>query len=383
MTHLRDSSLPGRQPHSDGIDLLRGLSVVWVILFHLQLRMPFETTPLGARLPPEIFNAVLRSGYYGVVIFFAISGFLITTTSLRRWGRLDTINPVDFYVLRLTRIWPCLIALLAVLCLLHLLAADGFVVTTVPLYRALLAALSFHVNWLEAATGYLPGSWDILWSLAVEEMFYFVFPLLCLIARTPGRLVAMLCVFVVLGPLARTVLTDNDLWADKSYLSGVDAIALGCIAALVSQRVRDRPALRGACLAAGVLLFALIFVFRRQTSELGLTALGLNVTALALAVCLMLIALQDRRLAFGACALAVTAPIRWFGRNSYEVYLSHMLVITPLASLAPAAGSDTVPALMFFLAGLVLSGITGDLIARFYSAPLNAGLRSLYGQRPG
>lgn len=381
MKHLRDSSLPGRQPHSDGIDVLRGLSVVWVILFHLQLRMPFETTPLGTRLPPEIFNAVFRSGYYGVIVFFAISGFLITTTSLRRWGRLDTIHPADFYVLRLTRIWPCLMALLAVLSLLHLLSADGFVITTVPLYRALLAALAFHINWLEAATGYLPGSWDILWSLAVEEMFYLVFPLLCLAARTPGRLVAMLCVFVVLGPFARTVLTDNDLWADKSYLSGADAIALGCIAALFAHRMKERPTVRRACLAAGMMLFVLIFVFRRQTGELGLTALGLNVTALALAVCLMLMALQDRRLAFGAFASTITAPIRWFGRNSYEVYLSHMLVITPLASLSPAAGSGTLPALMFFLAGLLLSGMTGDLIARFYSMPLNAGLRNRYRQR--
>lgn len=64
---------------------------------------------------------------------------------------------------------------------------------------------------LEAQRGYLPGSWDILWSLSVEEMFYLFFPLIC---RALGRgklLVAALLLFVALGPFARTVLAQGGI----------------------------------------------------------------------------------------------------------------------------------------------------------------------------
>ena len=58
---------------------------------------------------------------------------------------------------------------------------DNFDVSpkTGGLGRALVAALTFHINYLEATRGYLPGSWDILWSLSVEEAFYLFFPLIC------------------------------------------------------------------------------------------------------------------------------------------------------------------------------------------------------------
>ena len=60
----------------------------------------------------------------------------------------------------------------------------------VGLPRALFSALTFHLNWLEAKTGYLPANWDVMWSLSVEEMFYLFFPLVCLVfvgERSPLR----------------------------------------------------------------------------------------------------------------------------------------------------------------------------------------------------
>ena len=81
---------------------------------------------------------------------------------------------------------------------------------------------------LEARRGYLPGNWDVLWSLSVEEVFYLAFPL---IARVFGRgklFVAILLGFVALGPVARTVLAHgNETWREYSYFGGMDAIALG------------------------------------------------------------------------------------------------------------------------------------------------------------
>jgi peptidoglycan/LPS O-acetylase OafA/YrhL len=101
--------------------------------------------------------------------FFVVSGFLITSTMLRRWGSIGEVNVRDFYLLRFARIAPLLLLLLVVLSVLDLIHVKGFVVSQKigGLGRALLAAVTFHINLLEARRGYLPSSWDILWSLSL------------------------------------------------------------------------------------------------------------------------------------------------------------------------------------------------------------------------
>lgn len=361
---------------NDAIDLLRGLSIILVVLFHIQLRIPFEASAIGALLPREVFNPLFRSGYYAVVVFFVISGFLITSTSLRRWGSLGAVPAGPFYLMRFARIGPCLALLLLVLAVLHLAGADGFVVETVPLGRALLAAATVHLNWLEAQTGYLPGAWDVLWSLSVEEAFYLCFPLLCLGARRPAVFVVAMLAFVALGPFARVGFTANEIWADKSWLSGADGIALGCLAAWAAHRRPPGRAAGRICLAAGLALTLLVFMFRRQVFQLGLTDLGLNVTVLEVGIALMLVGLRGQR--WGLPARRVTAPLRWFGRNSYEVYLTHMLVLTPLAPLFAVTGQAPDMAPLWFLGLLLLSGLAGAIVARLWSEPLNRVIRARF-----
>src|SRR6202040_1279454 len=148
-------------------------------------------------------------------IFFAVSGFLITSTALRRWGIPSKIRLRDFYLLRVARIAPMLLALLAVLTVLHYANILPFVVSekTGGIGRALLAALTLHVNLLQAQRGWLPANWGVLWSLSVEEMFYLFFPLVaCFFGRSKFFL-AILLSFVALGPFARTVFArGNEVW---------------------------------------------------------------------------------------------------------------------------------------------------------------------------
>ena len=134
-----------------------------------------------AKVPYHPISALVWNGQSGVQIFFAVSGFLITAMALKRWGSLPEVKIRDFYLLRFARIAPLLLALLVILSGLDLAHVENFVVTprTGGLGRALLAALTFHVNVLEATRGYLPANWDILWSLSVEEAFYFFFPIVC------------------------------------------------------------------------------------------------------------------------------------------------------------------------------------------------------------
>jgi peptidoglycan/LPS O-acetylase OafA/YrhL len=113
--------------------------------------------------------------------------------------------------------------------MLHLAHVEDFVIRkkVASLGTALLAALTFRINVLEATRGYLPGNWDILWSLSVEEMFYLFFPLACLLFKHLRVFIAVLSIFVVLGPFGRTVLAHgNEVWHEYSYLGSMDAIAL-------------------------------------------------------------------------------------------------------------------------------------------------------------
>ncbi len=365
----------GAATRNDAIDVLRGISIILVVLFHIQLRLPVDQTVIGQFLPQEIVSPLFRSGYYGVIVFFVISGFLITTTSLRRWGELERMRTGRFYRLRFARIAPCFIALLFLLSMLHLLGIEGFTITSISLGRAAFAAATFHLNWLEAATGYLPGAWDVLWSLSVEEAFYLAFPLLCLLARDRRVFILTMLGFVILGPFARVAFTDNEIWADKSYLAGADGLAFGCLAAYAVHSLRIGRAASRISLIAGLALFLLAFVFRRQTLQLGLTGLGLNVTVLEMGVALTLVALRDQSFAAGSWRSFLTAPVRWFGRNSYEIYLTHMLVVTLLAPALILASPPTNP-LPLYAGLLLLSGLLGGIVARFFSEPMNRTLRS-------
>ena len=152
----------------DGVDVLRGLCVLQVTLHHIQLRFRLNDYPVENALPEMLNQVLFSSGYYAVIMFFVISGFLITRLSIVRWGSLGQFPVGRFYRMRAARILPCLWALILVMSTLHVAGASGFVINPerASLGEAVWAALTFHVNWLEGHRGYLPGCWDILWSLS-------------------------------------------------------------------------------------------------------------------------------------------------------------------------------------------------------------------------
>src|ERR1700689_2393877 len=263
----------GRAARLDGIDTLRGLSIIAVVLHHINLRMMFNGVSFESFLPTQMGKALFWNGANGVTVFFAISGFLITTNSMRRWGGLQHLRVFDFYRLRFARIVPLLVALLLLLSALHLAHAKGFVIPPerATLGRALLAATTFHVNVLEASRGYLPASWDILWSLSVEEMFYLFFPLACRLLGKGKLLTLFLFAFVALGPFARTVFTQgNPVWREYSYLGGMDAIALGCLTALLIPGQQLSPRLLRTLPDCGIALVALCLCFQPLVEKLPL-----------------------------------------------------------------------------------------------------------------
>jgi peptidoglycan/LPS O-acetylase OafA/YrhL len=364
----------------DAVDILRGLAIFLVLMHHVNIRLVLAKIPFAHGMPFVLNEAVFWNGHFGVQIFFAISGFLIASIALRRWGSLSSVNIGDCYLLRFARIAPPLLALLAILSALHFARLSDFVVQpkTGGLGRALVAALTFHLNLLEAWRGYLPGNWDVLWSLSVEEMFYLFFPLLARLLGRSRLFVAILLTFVVLGPFGRRVLTHgNPIWTEKSYLGGMDAIALGCLTALsVSQVHFSRRALR-VCGWLGSSLLVLILGFGPIHLLRGLDRIGLEETILAIGTCLVIIASSPTQWK----SPRVFAPLLNLGQRSYEVYLTHMFVVFAFFNLFVTISKPIWAVPVLFVVTIVTAGLLGDLVARFYSEPMNRWLRTHWGER--
>jgi peptidoglycan/LPS O-acetylase OafA/YrhL len=373
------------QPHSwmrlDGVDVLRGLAILFVLMNHVNMRLFIGHIPYTEGLPEQLVSSLVWNGQNGVQIFFAVSGFLITSTTLRRWGSLSAISVRDFYLLRIARIAPLLLLLLVILSALHAAGLEDFVISarTGGLGRALVAALTFHVNLLEARRGYLPGSWDILWSLSVEEMFYLFFPPVCRLLGRGKLMVGVLLVFVVLGPFGRTALAHgNEIWKECSYLGGMDAIALGCLTAIVLTRIQlPRSVLRMlGGLGTALLIFILGFSLRADAWHLGRS--GLDMTILAIGTCMVIAAASQTRWR----TPRIISPLVTLGQRSYEVYLTHMFVVFALFKVFVAAGKP-LPGVPFLFIGVILiAGLLGEWVARFYSEPMNRLLRKRWGEGP-
>lgn len=365
----------------DGVDILRGLAIFFVLMNHVNMRLLIARVPYTNGIPDQFVSSLVWNGQMGVQIFLAISGFLITSTTIRRWGSLSRVSVRGFYLMRFARIAPLLFLLLTVLSILHIAQFKDFVVSskTGGLAQALFAALTFHVNVLEAKRGYLPGNWDILWSLSVEEVFYFFFPLVVRLFGRGKTLIVLLIGFVALGPLARTVLTHgNEIWKEYSYLGGMDAIALGCLTALLVSRVRFSRTILWifGSLGTALLVFCLCFSLRAEAWRLDRT--GLDMTILAVGTCMIVATAAQTKWKSARAAY----PLLILGQRSYEVYLTHMFVVFALFRLFVLVGKPMSGVLPLFILVIVVAGLLGEVVARFYSEPLNHFIRHRWGNRP-
>jgi peptidoglycan/LPS O-acetylase OafA/YrhL len=362
----------------DGIDLLRGLSIFFVLMNHVNMRLLSAKVPYTKGLPAQLVYSLVWNGQFGVQMFFVISGYLITSTSLRRWGTPGSLSIKDFYILRFARIAPLMFLLLCVLSALHLAHVNGYVVSskTGGLGRALFAALTFHINVLEATRDYLPGNWDILWSLSVEEIFYLGFPVAFRRLRTKKLLVPLLVLFAIAGPFARSrSFNHNPVWREYSYLGGMDAIALGCLTAIVlASGPLSKYTIRiCGILGSALLIFVLCFSIKSYTWGLGRN--GLDMTVLALGTCLVVAAAAQSRWR----SPAALSPVLILGRNSYEIYLTHMFVVMAFSAAYIRIGKPIHGAPLLFIATITVAGALGWLVARFYSEPMNHWIRAKAG----
>ena len=170
-----------RLGHRPALDGLRGVAVALVVLFHLDL-------------------GLFTGGYLGVSVFFTLSGFLITSLLLERHARTGSLDLGRFYVRRIRRLVP---ASTATLCAIVVVSGLGGFVSTARSRGDLVAAALNVFNWRELTAGrayadLFTGDSPVahFWSLAIEEQFYVVWPLLLLGLLRLGRLTPSRVTFI-------------------------------------------------------------------------------------------------------------------------------------------------------------------------------------------
>ncbi|MEO8528645.1 MAG: acyltransferase family protein [Pseudolysinimonas sp.] len=357
-TALTSAESPTAQFRVPGLDGIRALAVATVMVFHL-------------------VPGTLVGGYLGVDIFFVVSGYLITTLLLRERAATGRISLSAFWTRRARRLLPALGALLLV-CSTAALIVSGDVL--VGLGTQVLGALTFSSNWLFIATGStyfdasVPELFRNLWSLAVEEQFYLLWPLLLVLVfvRIP-RWVRLLGIgAIAVASAVGMALLANPTDPTRVYY-GTDThafgLAIGAFLAvlLVNRRMTARVgrvslAIGGPLAIGGLLALAYLMPGDALWAYQG----GLVSVAVLTAVAIAALVVPGSRLS----RVLDLSPIRWVGVRSYGLYLWHWPVIVLLTNAYPTWSRDGLGGWALGAIALAVTLVAAALSYRFVEQPI-------------
>jgi peptidoglycan/LPS O-acetylase OafA/YrhL len=358
------------------VDFLRGVSIILVLLLHFTLAYHLSDSTLGTIFSKKVVSSITRNGNYGVTMFFVISGFLITSKSIERYKQLGNVNVLKFYLMRFARIVPTLVLLLTILVILSQTPLSIFqnsASSHVSMFTTVLSVLTFWHNVLMAKAGYFNYCINILWSLSVEEVFYFAFPILCVLFKKEKYVLPVWIALIILGPVYRSLHTDDEIIALYGYWSCFDAIALGCCAALFVTKY-NITGIQAKLLAWFAV--ALIAVTYFYSGIMDNVVFGVSLVAIGTAILLVQTYKRER---FNILSTnIVTRLVCWFGKCSYELYLFHIIILALMKTLVSREQLGQYTKVLWLLAFLVLSSLLAEIVSRFYSEPLNKKLRKLY-----
>jgi peptidoglycan/LPS O-acetylase OafA/YrhL len=205
--------------------------------------------------------------------------------------------------------------------------------------------------------------------------FLSVFSVGCAFIRPGKVLVVILLGFVLVGPLARTVLAHgNEVWKEYSYLGGMDAIALGSLTAPLLSRFRLPLRTFWVTGSIGTSLLILILAFSLRVEAWGFRAV-LDMTIISVGACMVIATVTQARWK----SPRWTSPLPNLGRRSYEVDLTHMFVVSGLFQFFVIAGKPLIGVPILFLVVIFSAGALGEVVALSYSEPLNQLIRKSWG----
>lgn len=345
-----------------GLDGLRAIAVIVVVLFHL--------TP-----------GLMIGGYLGVDVFFVVSGFIITRLLLTEHATQGGIRLGAFWVRRARRLLPALVLLLLVISSAAL-AVGGDVL--VGLGGQLAASLTFSSNWYFIVTGSdyfahtAPELFRNLWSLAVEEQFYLLWPVVLLfvvLRLSRGGRVAFLAALTAASAVAMALLLVPASPTAVYYSTGTHAfgLTLGALLAVVSHRwpthaLEWRRGVRAGLGVAGVVALAgLLALSAVMPGEADWTYQG-GLVAVAVLTSVLIAAFL---VPGSALARTIDAgPLRWVGERSYGIYLWHWPVFVLLAAALPGWTRDVGSAWLLGAIAAVVTVVAAALSFRFIETPI-------------
>jgi len=346
-----------------GLDGLRAIAVLAVIAYHLD--------PVWA-----------PGGLLGVGVFFTLSGYLITDLLLGQREATGRIQLGDFWLRRARRLLPALFLMVAVVVAWVTLLDRS----QLPSLRGdVLAAAAYVSNWWNIVrdASYFarfgpPPPLDHLWSLAVEEQFYLIWPWLLLVGLgfVPGRyrLAGLTLAGAALSAIAMAAIYQPGIDPTRVY-EGTDTRAFGLLvgAALAmvwpSRRLRaDAINVRGRILldgigAAGLVVIALLIL---RTSEYSPFLYKGGIVLLSVATVALVAALVHPASLLGVAVGWL--PLRWLGVRSYGIYLWHYPII-----VLTAPGMQQKASLSLEVIQVIATVAVAALSWQFFEQPIRRG----------
>jgi peptidoglycan/LPS O-acetylase OafA/YrhL len=358
--------VPTSTDHLPALDGIRAIAVLLVLLTHASLG---EAAPWL-----EWFKNAIRAGYLGVDIFFVLSGFLVTRVLWQDWAKGRPLG--RFLWRRSLRIFPAYYLLLAIL----LVVAPGWY---------LLPCAAYVSNITDALCGECRHPMRHAWSLAIEEQFYLVWPVLFFaLGAAKAKLVARFWMpLVALATLAVLALCavrwPEVAWGDWTYrlpTTRILSLALGCTLAFSETWLRQAPwrlpGLALGALAGALVVVALFFVVwpvpagAAGTVAFSLISTSIVATGLAAHQASIDVRNGDRSpLRRGASLLAAilghAVPVA-IGRISYGLYLYHF----PIFLAFGVRYTEDRPSLGLVVLALIATFAAAGASYRFVERPI-------------
>jgi peptidoglycan/LPS O-acetylase OafA/YrhL len=349
-----------------GLDGLRAIAVIGVFVYHSRIDW-------------------LPGGFLGVDLFFVLSGYLITSLLLVEWEARNRIDLRRFWLRRARRLLPALVVVvLGALVLSAIFARQDLDHTRSDAVSSLL----YYTNWhlIIANHSYFvkmgnPSLLQHLWSLAVEEQFYVIWPLVlvpCLVLLGRNRM-RMLVIAGIAGSTALMWMLYNPYGDPSRVYFGTDTRAflllMGILLALVWPAIeRLRRALPLLELLGVAALVGTVLLFR-QMQDFNPTLYRGGDLAAAFCFVVLIAAVAHPQTGIGE-ALGV-APLRWIGERSYGIYLWHWPIIVLMA------GVNTRPGIGIVLAEAAVIVAAATLSYRYVEQPIRTGsLQRRLAERP-
>ncbi len=337
------------------------------------------------------FPHLIPGGYVGVDVFFVLSGFLITSLLIDEWDNSGArVNLRNFYMRRGLRLLPVLGCVIVAAMAVAKIGEVGGGANARDVAHTTFDAVPWVVlyvgNLVRAFNFSTLGLLQTTWSLAVEEQFYFIWPICFVLCARRGfrrdRLAIFLAVTAVAEMAYRQIMVQAGYYHVVRYYFATDThsdgLLLGCALGLWLSSRRMMPlrpsAVKGLQATTWLGTIVLLVIFAAANPK----APPQDITAAVLASALILVGLARDDVPFAPRRLLSSKAAVWIGRRSYGLYLWHFLIFTTAASLyhhythdyeGPGFGSPHLTADLVDVVAVAVAFMTAAISYRFLESP--------------